>query len=54
MQSGLLINKEVFESLKTLNWPEEDSLLIYFDYKGKINLNFAVFENQGGGYRKNF
>ena len=46
-KTGLLINKFEFENFKKLNWPEEETLFILFDYNGRINLNFVsekVFE----------
>ena len=41
LKEGLIINKSEYESLKDLNWKEDDYLFEFFDYKGRINLNFV-------------
>ena len=41
VKEGLIINKSEYESLKDLKWKEENYLFKFFDYNGKINLNFV-------------
>lgn len=41
VKEGLIINKSEFESLKDLNWKDDNYLFKFFDYKGRINLNFV-------------
>lgn len=40
-KSGLIINEYRFNDLKKYEWPEDDFIYKYFDYKGNINLNFV-------------
>lgn len=43
-KGGLIIDEFEFENLNRLNWNENSSVFEFFDYRGRINLNFVSEE----------